>query len=173
MGLHAFGYTFTAAEFEYYMRTHNGFIPYLKEYARICGITCIDKSFGFNIPNSFRDSKSFVSFHLFRLPYSIWIYVGTLDIYISADFTGDVNFELTIISDLELQALAGVGPTLTVTGGASATVLVIIFMHAQSGVYTNYQEPMKKIIAMFFHGLLQLPYIVHIINLHECSGGGL
>ena len=124
--LHAYGREYTAVEAEYLNRHHieNGYR--LRKYAKIGGTVYIDESKskpGLPLPYANSWAKTLYSLQVFRLPFSIWIWIGTLDIYIEASV--DIYSKLSLAVSRE-SASGGysVTPTFSVTGGASVTLLV-------------------------------------------------
>ena len=124
--LHAYGREYTAVEAEYLNRHHieKGFR--LRKYAKIGGTVYIDESKskpGLPLPYANSWTKTLYSLQVFRLPFSIWIWIGTLDIYIEASV--DIYSKLSLAVSRE-SATGGysVTPTFSVTGGASVTLLV-------------------------------------------------
>ena len=124
--LYAYGRTYRAVEIEYQNSRHLVLGSFVKKYARICGTTQINEQSGTNIPYTYSITKNFYSLRLFHAQYSIWIIVGTLDFYIGATLTADATFNLNL-AHTSATANVDVGPAITVTGGASVTVLVSKF----------------------------------------------
>ncbi|XP_019850042.1 PREDICTED: uncharacterized protein LOC109580904 [Amphimedon queenslandica] len=67
---------------------------------------------------------------LFRAKYSFFIYVGTLDLSLSGQISGQMEFNASIARleddvNMEASAMLETGPTLTVKGEASAKILLI------------------------------------------------
>ena len=123
--LYAFGITYRAVEIEYLNSRHLYLESYVKKYARICGTTQINEASGTRIPYTYSETQNLYSLQLFHAQYSIWIWVGFLNIYIGSTLTGDTHFSLTV-DETAATASFDVGPTLRVYGGASASVLVSV-----------------------------------------------
>ena len=124
--LYAYGRTYRAVEIEYQNSRNLIVGSFVKKYARICGTTQINEQSGTNIPYTYSKTKNFYSLRLFHAQYSIYIVVGTLDFYIGATLTADATFNLNL-AHTSATANVDVGPAITVTGGASVTVLVSKF----------------------------------------------
>ena len=124
--LYAYGRTYRAVEIEYENSRHLHCGSYVKKYARICGTTQINEASETSIPYAYSVTKNLYSLQLFHAQYSIWIWVGTLDFYIGATLTADATFNLNAYQTTA-SASVDVGPAITVTGGASVTVLVSKF----------------------------------------------
>ena len=122
---YAWGYTYRAVEVEFsYKLTEQFHQLDTKKLAKFCGITYLSSTQSTTLlPYTTDGSLELPSRRLFYVRFSFFIYVGTLNVYIEARVSADLDHDVEI--DL-LDSVAGfeVEPTITVTGGASLRLLV-------------------------------------------------
>ena len=141
--LYAYEYTYTAVEVEYLNQRQLMQEADVKLYARICGTTYINEHNTENLPYTYSVTKNIYNLRLFYTEYSIWIWVGYLNIYIGSTLTGDIHFGLTV-DETVATASFDVGPTISVYGGTSATVLVSVAYQNVVLLYTLKSPFCKK-----------------------------
>ena len=120
---YAWGYTYRAVDLKYLNRQSLLSARVIK-YGRICGTTYINKDNSYGFPYSYSKTWTLKSLTLFDKTFSFFIFVGTLDLSISARLSGDLNFNLDA-KPTHATASLTIGPTVRITGGASITVLIV------------------------------------------------
>ncbi len=122
---HAFGKTATALRAEF-LRQRTGSSIYQKIYAKVVGKTLINEAGTVSAGcNSITKNLYSTTIQIFKLRFSVFIYVGTLDFY--AGMTAKLGLKLKIsVCETSIKACASLIPSLTLRaeGGASATILV-------------------------------------------------
>ncbi|XP_019863803.1 PREDICTED: uncharacterized protein LOC109592945 [Amphimedon queenslandica] len=99
-----------------------------KRYIKIVGSTLLNKMC--TTTRTYKFTRSWQkTVTLFRAKYSFFIYVGTLDLTLTGQLSGQMEFDAFIgrlDNDVNMKASAKLetGPTLTVTGEATARVLL-------------------------------------------------
>ena len=124
---HAFGKTVTALRAEF-LRRRTGNNIYQKIYAKVVGKTLINEK-GYLTAGCSSVTRNLFStnIRLFRLQFSVFIYVGTLDFYVTMNVKLGLKLRLTFC-ETTIKACASLIPsaTLRAEGGARATILVSI-----------------------------------------------
>ena len=105
-------------------------ILYSKLYFKVRSNVLIDRYNEFNFNNCYRPSQTLYSSNRYSLPrvsYSVFVYVGTLTLYIQAHAQGHIDSRQELCTNgLGLSALAGIGPRISfiVEGGITGSLLV-------------------------------------------------
>ena len=127
VNLYVYGRSYEAVRAEYTNQFHIVTGGYVKKYIKICGVTLLDNSTGVALPYTKTWSKNLFSTQVFNAEYSIFVWVGFLNFYIR----GELNIDASLTATLDIQdvsAEASIGPSFSITGGASVTLLVIIII---------------------------------------------
>ena len=127
VNLYVYGKSYEAVRAEYTNRFHIAHGAYVKKYVKVCGVTLLDNSIGVALPYTNTWAKNLFSTPVFHVQYSIFVWVGFLNFYIR----GELNVDASLVMKMGVQdvsAEANIGPSFTVTGGASVTLLVIIII---------------------------------------------
>ena len=137
---YAWGYTYRAVDVKYLNQQQSPSLTRIIKYGRICGTTYINEDSLHNFPYSYSKTLKLKSLTLFDKTFSFFIFVGTLDLSISATLSGDLNFNFNAKSTHATASLT-IDPTVRITGGASATVLFVsqhIFRHLNNPYFNRY-----------------------------------
>lgn len=122
---HAFGKTATALRAEF-LRQRTGSSIYQKIYVKVVGKTLINEAGTLSAGcNTLTKNLYSTTIKIFKLKFSVFIYVGTLDFYIG--MTAKLGLKLKVtVCETTIKACASLIPSLTLRaeGGASATILV-------------------------------------------------
>uniref|UniRef100_A0A1X7SRL4 Uncharacterized protein n=1 Tax=Amphimedon queenslandica TaxID=400682 RepID=A0A1X7SRL4_AMPQE len=100
-----------------------------KRYIKIVGSTLLNKMS--KTTKTFKHTRSWQkTVPLFQAKYSFFIYVGTLDLTLTGQISGQMKFDAFIARldndvNMKASAMLETGPTLTIKGDASANILLI------------------------------------------------
>ena len=115
--------TFTAIDAKYeIVKSFNSSPSHVVRYVKLAGSTYFasNKSVSVKIPSVSGNSGTI---KLFSVEYTFFIYVGTLNLNIRGDLKAQTSFNINS-AGLSATAYFSIGPTISISGGASATVLV-------------------------------------------------
>ena len=125
--IYAWKYTFEAIDIKYMnTKSIDPLSIHISRYAKIAGTAYSGLSKDTNIyiiPYQKSTSKNLRSVRLFKLEYSQFVYVAILKFHVTGSISAKVSFSINIGSS-SATAHFSIGPVVTVTGGAQATILV-------------------------------------------------
>ena len=138
--LYAWGYTYRAFDVKSLNQQQSSSSTRIIKYGRICGSTYINDDSIYDFPYSYSKSWKLKSLTLFDRTFSFFIYIGTLDLPISATLSGDLNFTF-YANSTHASSSFFINSSVTVTGGASVTVLSVsqhVLRHLNNPYFNRY-----------------------------------
>ena len=121
--LYAYSRTYEAVKLEYQNTMSFTGKPYSYRFAKIGGSTLVCQS-GTTPERRWSWSRS-MSTKIFSVQYSIFVWIGYLSFYIEGNINIDTSFLMKLnVEGKEVSTEASLGPSFTITGGTSLTLLV-------------------------------------------------
>ncbi len=121
--LYAYSRTYEAVKLEYHNTLSFTGKPCTYRFAKIGGSTLVSQS-GTTTERRWSWSRS-ISTPIFNVRYSIYVWIGYLSFYIEGNINIDISFLMKLqVQGQKVSAEASLGPSFSVTGGTSLTLLV-------------------------------------------------
>ena len=122
--IYAWDSTFTALDIKYAnVKSFNSSFSHVLRNARLAGSTYFALNSNVSIPYLNSVSGNSGTIQLFNLQFSFFIYVGTINLYVRGDINAPTSFNINN-TGLSATAYYSIVPTISITGGASASILV-------------------------------------------------
>ena len=129
--LYVYGRTFEVLRAELMNRFHLVSGAYSKKFVKVVGVTFLHEEKGVALPYEKTWTKNLYSKRLFRQEFKIWVWIGFLTFYIEGNVDIDASLAIKFYTQ-KVEGNTNFGPTFSVTGEASLSLLVSLLQMIKS-----------------------------------------